>query len=68
MAKQEGFSDIATLFESIAKIEKRHSEKCQAALDNNASYENKNVLCKNCGYSYNISEQLQTCPVCKIPR
>ncbi len=68
MAKQEGFSDIADLFISISKIEKRHSEKCKAALENTTSYENKNTLCKSCGYTYNISEQLQICPVCQTPK
>jgi rubrerythrin len=73
-AKEEGFEDIAKLFEKVAAIEKEH-EKRYLELYNNIKKdmvfkkeEIKTWQCSNCGYEYQGQEALQECPVCKHPR
>ena len=57
-AREEGFNDIAALFEGVAKIEKEHEERYNALLGNvkdnkvfNAE-ENVEWICLNCAIHY----------------
>lgn len=74
VAKQEGFDDIAALFEGVGKIEKHHEERYLALLDN---LEQGKVfkrdagtvwICRNCGHIHYGSEAPDTCPVCDHPK
>lgn len=69
-AKQEGFNDIALLFEKVAEIEKHHEErylKLLANVKNNMVFESndsKKWICRNCGHIHTATEAPEKCPVC----
>ena len=73
-AKEEGFAELARLFEEVGKIEKEHEESYRALL---ANIENDRVfkreekqvwICTNCGKII-VSEQApEKCPVCDHPK
>lgn len=73
-AKQEGFMDIAFLFESVAKIEKEHEERYRKLLSNIEgdlvfSRDNDVVWqCSNCGHIVIGKKALEMCPVCVHPK
>jgi len=73
-AKEEGFNDIAFVFESIGKIEKMHMERYQkllAEVETNTFFSRKHSIkwiCRNCGHVHEGAEAPQICPVCNHPR
>ncbi|MEA2087960.1 MAG: rubrerythrin family protein [Candidatus Caldatribacteriota bacterium] len=73
-AKEEGFEEIARMFEGIAEIEKGHEERYRKLLKNIEEdkvfkKEEKTVWkCRNCGNIYEGAEAPEVCPVCKHPR
>ncbi|MEG1009922.1 MAG: rubrerythrin family protein [Clostridia bacterium] len=73
-AKAEGFDKIATLFESVAKIEKEHEERYLKLLNNledNKIFERdeeKIWVCRNCGHIHIGNKSPEVCPVCKHPK
>ncbi len=73
-AREEGFEDIAELFEGVAEIEKEHEERYRKLLKN---IEDKIVFsrdgeciwqCSNCGHIVIGKEAPEVCPVCNHPR
>lgn len=73
-AKEEGFDDIAALFEGVGKIEKEHEERYLKLLEN---VENGLVFsrdgdkvwkCNNCGHIVIGKDAPLVCPVCAHPR
>ena len=74
VAKEEGFNEIAYLFESGGEIEKHHEErflKLVDNIDNNLVFqrgEEKVWICRNCGHIYVGEKAPQVCPVCKHPQ
>ncbi len=73
-AREEGFDNIADLFEGVAKIEKEHEERYMKLLEN---LENGLVFskdgdkiwkCRNCGHIHIGKEAPEVCPVCAHPR
>jgi len=73
-AREEGFNDIAVMFEGIAKVEKKHEERYKKLL---ANIEEGKVFklngkvfwkCRNCGYIHEAVEAPQVCPVCNHPQ
>ncbi|MDO5603072.1 MAG: rubrerythrin family protein [Oscillospiraceae bacterium] len=69
-AREEGFKDIAFLFEEVANIEKTHEERYLTLLEN---VENGWVfkkgekvmwVCRNCGHVHYGDECPAICPVC----
>ena len=73
VAKEEGFNQIAYLFESVGAIEKHHEERYLKLIEN---VENDKVfhkdeeviwICRNCGHIYRGKDALKLCPVCKHP-
>ena len=73
-AKEEGFNDIAFLFEKVGEIEKEHEERYRALL---ANIQNEKVFkkeepvvweCANCGHTYTGTKALDVCPVCAHPQ
>jgi rubrerythrin len=73
-AREEGFNDIALLFESVGKIEKEHEERYLKLLKNIEGNEvfakkEKSVwICRNCGYIVDNTNAPQKCPVCVHPQ
>ena len=70
VAKEEGFDQIAMLFEKVGEIEKHHAERYQILLDNinndNVFHKDEEVIwiCRNCGHVYYGKDALKVCPVC----
>lgn len=73
-AKEEGFDEIAYIFEAIGKIEKTHQErylKLLAEVETGAFFskeENVKWKCRNCGHIHEGKKALECCPVCKHPQ
>lgn len=73
-AKEEGFDDIAALFEGVAKIEKNHEERylqLLANLENNTVFNKDEETvweCLNCGHLYVGKDAPEVCPVCNHPK
>ena len=72
-AKEEGFDELARLFEMVAEIEKHHEERYLKLLQNIEDDRvfkkdgDKIWVCRNCGYVYTGKEALVVCPVCAHP-
>ncbi len=73
-AKEEGFDDIAALFEEVGKIEKEHEERYRKLL---ANIEDGLVFsrdgdciwqCSNCGHITVGKKAPEVCPVCAHPQ
>lgn len=73
-AHEEGFEDIAFLFEQVGKIEKEHEERYRKLLSN---VENELVFsrdgdciwqCSNCGHIMVGKKAPEVCPVCAHPQ
>ncbi|NLA33874.1 MAG: rubrerythrin family protein [Tenericutes bacterium] len=73
IAKEEGFDEIATLFNGVAEIEKTHEErygKLITNIENNEVFHKDNEvvwICRNCGHIYTGKDALEVCPVCDHP-
>jgi len=73
-AREEGFNDIAFLFESVGKIEKHHEERYAKLLKNIEetavfSKKEKQVwICRNCGHIHDSENAPAKCPVCVHPQ
>lgn len=73
-AKEEGFDDIAFLFEKVAEIEKEHEERYKKLYENikNSKVfqrEEETVwVCENCGHVYVGKNAPEKCPVCAHPK
>lgn len=73
-AREEGYNDIAALFEGVAAIEKEHEERYRALLNN---VNNKTVFekmdiqiweCANCGHIVIGKKAPEVCSVCDHPK
>ena len=73
-AREEGFEDIAFLFEQVGAIEKEHEERYRKLLSN---VENKLVFsrdgdciwqCSKCGHIVVGKQAPEVCPVCAHPQ
>ena len=73
-AREEGFEEIARLFEGVAAIEKEHEERYRKLL---ANVENGLVFskdgdtiwqCSNCGHIVIGKKAPEVCPVCAHPQ
>lgn len=73
-AREEGFTDIAALFDMVAEIEKTHEERFRKLLENvNGSLvfsrDNDCIWeCGNCGHIHIGKQAPELCPVCKHPQ
>ncbi len=73
-AKEEGFDQIAELFEMVGKIEKHHEERYLALLDNvkkeTVFSKDGDVIwqCSNCGHIMVGKKAPELCPVCAHPK
>jgi rubrerythrin len=74
VAKEEGFTEIATAFKMIAKVEAEHERRYLKLLQNLS--EDKVFMregkvwwqCRNCGYVYESEKALENCPACQHPK
>ncbi|MEA2109351.1 MAG: rubrerythrin family protein [Pseudomonadota bacterium] len=73
-AREEGFTEIADIFEAIAVAEKQH-EKRYLDLMNNINQDQvfkreQPVIwrCRNCGYLHEGNEAPEECPACAHPQ
>jgi rubrerythrin len=73
-ARDEGFSEIADIFMSIAIAEQYHEERYLKLLDNIRNgqvfkrQETRTWRCQNCGYLHNDVDAPETCPACNHPQ
>lgn len=73
-AREEGFDDIALLFEEVGKIEKEHEERYRKLLANIEgglvfSREGDCIWqCSNCGHIAVGKQAPEVCPVCAHPQ
>ena len=71
VAKEEGFSDIATSFKEIAEVEEFHEQRYRRLAANVAAgevFKKKTIVkwhCTNCGYIHEGTEAPKVCPACK---
>lgn len=74
IASEEGFSEIAEVFRSIAVAEMQHEKRYLDLMDN---IENGRVFkrdkvvkwrCRNCGYIHEGNEPPEKCPACAHPK
>lgn len=74
VAQNEGFIQIATAFQNIAKIEKIHGERFKKIADlmdqNKLFCDDKETrwVCLNCGHVHAGREVPEYCPVCSHPK
>ena len=70
-AREEGFNEIADLFEGVGAIEKEHEERYLTLLNSveeEMVFKNEEEtiwICRNCGHVYRSKEALEVCPICK---
>ena len=73
-AREEGFNDIAFLFEKVAVIEKSHEDRYKKLLENIKTgkvFEKEDTViweCANCGFFHEGPKSVEMCPVCKHPK
>ena len=73
-AREEGFPQIADLFEGVAAIEKAHEERYRKLLKNveeKAVFEKSGVKvweCRNCGHIVVGTKAPEVCPICNHPQ
>ena len=74
IAREEGFEDIAKVFEAIAVAEKQHEKRYRALKGNIeagkvfAKNETVTWRCLNCGYVHEGNEAPAECPACAHPQ
>ena len=73
-AREEGFNDIAALFEKVASVEKEHEARYRKLLENVKdglvfSRDGDMIWeCGNCGHIHIGKEAPKVCPVCDHPQ
>ena len=73
IAKEEGFTEVATAFKAIAQVEAEHEKRYLKLLKNleegKVFAKDEKVVweCINCGYVYESAKALKNCPACIHP-
>ncbi|OQY31283.1 MAG: rubrerythrin family protein [Spirochaetaceae bacterium 4572_59] len=73
-AREEGFDDIAIIFESIAVAEKQHEKRyldLKKNIDNSFVFKKEEAVvwrCRNCGYLFEGTTAPTICPACAHPQ
>jgi len=73
-AREEGFDELAAMFEGVAKVEKEHEERYLKLLENlkqNEVFCKKETIswkCRNCGHIHVSNKAPEVCPVCAHPQ
>lgn len=74
VAREEGFDEIAAIFEAIAKAEQFHDERYRdlaANIENGTVFKKGDTIvwrCRNCGYIHEGTEAVKLCPACAHPQ
>jgi rubrerythrin len=70
-AIEEGFKDIAALFDLVAEVEKRHEQifnYLYEAFESGNLYKNESpilYICSECGYMHTATKAWDVCPLCQ---
>jgi rubrerythrin len=73
-AREEGFNEIACLFDLVAKVEKTHEARYRKLLENleqDKVFSKEDTViwkCRNCGHFHVGKNPPEICPVCKHPQ
>ena len=73
-AREEGFEEIAQLFEKVGKIELHHEERFQRIkekIEKGVYFKGDGIAvwkCRNCGYIHIGDKAPEVCPVCAHPQ
>ena len=73
-AREEGFEQIAEMFDGVAGVEKEHEERYLALVKNleeGKVFEKDGIVvwkCLNCGHIHIGEKAPELCPVCKHPQ
>lgn len=74
IAREEGFEDIAKVFEAVSVAEKQHEKRYLDLADNlkeGRVFSRKEKVvwrCRNCGYLHEGSDTPKSCPACAHPQ
>lgn len=74
IAKEEGFPEVAAIFNAISVAEKQHEKRFRDLLTNleagKVFHRNDTVVwrCRNCGYLHEATDAPQMCPACAHPQ
>ncbi len=74
IAREEGFDEIATVFDNIAVAERQHGKRFLAFADNikgGHCFVRESPTrwrCRNCGYVHEGTEAPESCPACAHPQ
>jgi len=74
VAREEGFNDIADVFEAIAVAEKQHEKRyndLRANIEAGRVFKRDGTVvwrCRNCGYLHEGPEAPEKCPACAHPQ
>ncbi len=74
IAREEGFTAIAIVFESIAVAEKQHEKRfleLKKNIDNDTVFKKPETTvwrCRNCGFIHEGNEAPHACPACAHPQ
>ena len=73
-AREEGFADVAAVFEAISVAEKQHEKRYRDLLENVKAgrvFKRDGTVvwrCRNCGYLHEGTEAPEVCPACVHPQ
>jgi len=74
VAQEEGFTQLAFLFDQVGKIEKDHEERYRRLIETvekGIVFERSDKQaweCRNCGFVLNANKAPEMCPVCHHPK
>ena len=74
VAREEGFTEIAYLFDAVGAIEKEHEERfltLKGNVDDHLVFEREGQqvwICRNCGHIHKGPKAPPKCPVCQKPQ
>lgn len=74
VARQEGFTEIAAVFDAVSVAEKQHEKRYRDLLSNlqngRVFHRDQPVVwrCRNCGYLHEGTDALDCCPACLHPK
>jgi len=74
IAREEGFKEIAAVFESIAVAEKQHEKRylgLMANIEKGTVFKKEQTVtwfCRNCGFVHESKEAPTVCPSCNHPQ
>ena len=74
VAREEGFNQIAAVFEAISIAERQHGKRYEDLADNLEAgrvFKRNGIVvwrCRNCGYLHESEDAPELCPACLHPR